>query len=175
MATAHAADRGVREYVDETTAASITASSTSLVFARENTDLAANARDYITLVPVEINTSGKRAYFWSGYLWSTIDRRTRQSWLPEGANLVLLADGRPIPLHRSGRALKDHGAEAPITPPPVRSAMAVLFATSPEEIAYVARASEVRIELLHSDTSEPFLLWRGRPGTLAAFAEYISP
>lgn len=175
VASSQAANDGVREYVDETTAASITASNEPLIFARERTDLAVNARDYVTLVPVEINRSGKRACFWSGYLWSTIDRRNRQPWLAEGDELVLLADGRPIPLRISGGTLRDQGVAEPITPSPVRSAIPVLFPAAMEEIAYVAHASEVSIELLHAGTNETFVLWKGRPSTFAAFSEHVSP
>jgi hypothetical protein len=174
-ARAPAADDAVREYVDETTAASITASAGVLIFARERTDLAVNARDYVTLVPVEINRSGKRACFWSGYLWSTIDRRNRQPWLAEGDDLVLLADGRPLPLRISGKTLKDQGAAEPITPSPARNAIPVLFPATVEEIAYVAHATEVRIELLHAGTNETFVLWKGRPGAFTAFSEHVSP
>jgi hypothetical protein len=175
VARSHAADEGVREYVDETTAASITASTRALIFARERTDLAVNARDYITLVPVEINRSGKRACFWSGYLWSTIDRRKRESWLAKGDELVLLADGRPMPLRNSTTTLRDQGVAEPITPSPARRAIAVLFAVNPEEIAYVSHASQVRIELLHAGTTETFTLWKGQPDTLSTFAEHIAP
>lgn len=170
----HAADYAVREYVDPTTAASITVSTSALIFARERTDLAVNARDYITLVPVEINKTGTRACFWSGYLWSTIDRRNRQSWLADGDELVLLADGRPIRLRSSGKTLRDQGAAEPISPAPVRTARPVLFLASPEEISYVAGASELRIELLHSGTSETFVLWKGHPPALRVFSEHIS-
>ena len=78
-ARAGAADsEAVREYVDEVTAVSITVSLDSLVFARERSDLAANARDYITLAPLEINRTGRRALFWSGDRWSTTDSQTRR-------------------------------------------------------------------------------------------------
>jgi hypothetical protein len=170
-----AADDSTREYVDEITAASITTSTDTLVFARERTDLAVNARDYITLLPVEINRTGTRSCFWSGYLWSTIDRRNRKPWLAEGDELVLLADGRPIRLRITGKTLKDQGAAQPISPSPSRTAIPVLFTTTPEEIAYVAHASEVRVELLHAGTSEPFVLWKGKPELLRAFSEHVAP
>jgi hypothetical protein len=95
---AAADDDAVREYVDEITAVSITVPVESLLFARERTDLAANARDYITLTPLEINRTGQRACYWFGYVWSTIDRPIA---VLEGDELVLLADGRPIALRWS--------------------------------------------------------------------------
>ncbi|MEP7248094.1 MAG: hypothetical protein ABI885_31030, partial [Gammaproteobacteria bacterium] len=168
------ADEPVREYLDATTAASITVPRDSLVFARERSDLAANARDYLTLTPLEINRSGKREYFWSGYLWSTLDRRGRAPILPAGAGLLLLADGRPIPLQNDHRPLRDHGVVEPPTPAPLRTAVPVLFAATPEVFAYVARADELRVEVVEDGPGEFFALWKDARPALRAFSERIS-
>jgi hypothetical protein len=168
------AAEAVRQYVDEITAASIMVSTESLIFARERSDLAANARDYITLVPVEINRSGARALFWSGYLWSTIDRRNSEPLLAKGDELVLLADGRPIRLHGDGRTLRDHGAGQPISPSPARNAVAVLYAASAEEISYVSHATEVHVESIRAGASDSFTLWKGKPARLSEFAEKVA-
>lgn len=157
---ARAADDLVREYVDEVTAVSITVPVDAFVFARERTDLAVNARDYVTLTALEVNRTGRRSYFWSGYVWSTIDRRDRRPVLAPTDELVLLADGRPITLRADQKSLRDHGVGQPPTRAPVRTAVAVLFATTPEEIAYVARADELRIRVAQDEDGEPFLLWK---------------
>lgn len=163
----------VREYVDEITAASITVALQPLVFARERTDLAANARDYITLAPVEINRTGTRRYFWTGYIWSTIDRRGREQLLSPGDELVLIADGRPMKLRADDRSLRDQGVGEPPVPAPTRTAIAVLYAADPESIAYVSRASELRIELIRSDTNDPFVLWKDARQSVRAFSERV--
>jgi hypothetical protein len=173
LARAATAGDTVREYVDEITAVSITVSTEPLVFARERSDLAVNARDYLTLAPLEINRTGKRGYFWSGYLWSTIDRRGRQPILARGDTLVLVADGRPIALLADGHSLRDHGVGQPPTPVPIRTAVPVLFSASPETLAYVARAQALHVELIHEGSSESFSLWKeGRDGT-RAFVERL--
>jgi hypothetical protein len=170
---ARAGEDPVREYLDEITAASITVAVDSLVFARERSDLAANARDYVTLAPIEINVTGKRSYFWSGYIWSTIDRRDRQPLLAPGDELVLLADGRPIRLRSDTRSLRDHGVGQPPTRVPARTAVAVLFVADRESIAYAARATELHIELIHAGTSEPFALWKDTRAALRAWVERV--
>lgn len=167
------AESSVREYVDDITAASITVPQHPLVFARERTDLAVNARDYITLAPLEINRSGTRRYFWSGYLWSTIDRREGEPVVAAGDQLVLLADGRPILLAGDGRALRDQGVGEPPIRVPVRSAKAVLFAADPETIAYAAHAAELRIDLIHVGITESFVLWKDSRSELREFAERV--
>jgi len=171
---APASDGQVREYVDEITAVSITVPVDSLVFARERTDLAVNARDYLTLAPLEINRTGHRAYFWSGYLWSTIDRRNREPILAPGDELVLVADGRPIHLRSAGTSLRDQGVGEPPTPMPLRTATPVLFASSPDVLAYVARADEVHVELIHEGRSDSFPLWRDGRDALRAFVERLN-
>lgn len=167
-------DDKIREYVDEITAVSITVPVDSLVFARERTDLAVNARDYLTLAPLEINRTGHRAYFWSGYLWSTIDRRNREPILATGDELVLVADGRPIHLKSAGTSLRDQGVGEPPTRVPVRTAIPVLFASSPDVLAYVARAGEVHVELIHEGRSDSFPLWKDERDALRAFVERLN-
>lgn len=169
-----AREDSVREYVDETTAASITVSVESLVFARERSDLAANARDYVVLAPIEVNVTGKRSYFWSGYVWSTIDRRNGQPLLAADDQLVLVADDRPIRLQSDAKSLRDHGVGQPPTRPPARTAIPVLFAADPDTIAYVAHATELHVELIHADTNESFTLWKDARAALRAFADRVT-
>jgi hypothetical protein len=166
-------DDAVREYVDEITAVSITVTVDALVFARERSDLAANARDYITLAPLEINRTGQRSYFWSGYIWSTIDRRDREPVVGPGDQLMLLADGRPIRLLRDATPLRDRGVGQPPLRVPTRTAIPVLFSADPESIAYVSRASELHIELIHAGVNEPFPLWKDARKGIREFAERV--
>ena len=50
---------GPREYLDERTAATITVAGESMVFAYDRPDLGVNARDYVTLTAVDVNTAGE--------------------------------------------------------------------------------------------------------------------
>ena len=168
-----AADDSVRQYVDETTAASITVAVEPLIFARERSDLAANSRDYVTLTAIEVNIMGKRSYLWSAYIWSTIDRRDRQQLVAPGDELVLVADGRPIPLRSDSKTLREHGLGGSPTRAPARTAVPVLFAADLESIGYVARASELRIELIHAGSNDAFVLWKDGRAALRAFTQGV--
>jgi hypothetical protein len=163
----------LREYVDEVTAVSITVSLDSLVFARERTDLAVNARDYITLAPLQINRTGRRAYFWTGYVWSTIDRRGNEAVVAADEQLVLIADGRPIALRQASASLRDQGVGQPPTPIPVRTARPVLFEAQPDQLAYVAHARELRVAVVRDAGSESFALWRDSRRGLLDFIERL--
>ena len=172
-ASVFATDKPVRQYVDEITAASITVAVEPLIFARERTDLAANARDYVTLTSVEVNVMGKRSYLWSAYIWSTIDRRDRQELVVPGDELVLVADGRPIALRSDAKTLREHGIGQPPTRAPVRAAVPALFAADPESIGYVARAGELHLELIHAGSNDSFVLWKDGRAALRAFSEAL--
>jgi hypothetical protein len=170
---APAADDPVRQYVDEITAASISVAVEPLIFARERGDLAANARDYVNLTAVEVNVMGKRSYFWSAYIWSTIDRREREPLVAPGDELVLLADGRPIVLRSDAKTARDHGIGQPPTRAPARTAIPELYVADLESIGYIARASELRVELIHAGSNETFTLWKDGRAALRAFAQGV--
>ena len=170
-AAACAASDAVREYVDASSGVSVTVTTEAMIFARERLDLAANARDYITLAPLEVNRSGQRSYFWLGYLWSTIDRRKSEPMVASGDALVLFADGRPIRLVPDDTPLPERGVVQPPLPVPKRNAIPVLFTIDPESIAYVSRASDLRIQLVHEDTTDTFSLWKDARAAVRGFAE----
>src|SRR3977135_3182754 len=69
------AARPSHEVFDEPTAKPPLGGPKPLVFARERTDVAAHARDYATMVAVEIDQSGKYSVYLLLYRWSTGDRR----------------------------------------------------------------------------------------------------
>ncbi|HEY7643257.1 MAG TPA: hypothetical protein VH814_26240 [Steroidobacteraceae bacterium] len=168
-----AADDALRQYVDETTAASITVATQPLIFARERSDLAVNARDYVVLTATEVNITGSRSHFWSAYIWSTIDRRDREPVVAPGDELVLVADGRPITLRSDGKTLRDHGLGQPPTRAPSRTAIPVLYAADRESISYVAHATELHIELIHGGSNEVFALWKDGRAALRAFSASV--
>jgi hypothetical protein len=163
----------VREYTDESTAATVTIADTSLVFARERTDLAVNARDYLSLAPIEINRAGKRSYFWLAYVWSTIDRRAGEPFSLAQDDFVLIADGRPISLVRDSLPLRQHGVQEKPLAPPVRDATLLLFAADAEIFNFVADAGRVEARRVRDGISENLDLWRDSRKTLRAWLRHL--
>lgn len=150
---------GEREYLDGKTAATVTVGSPELVFARERPELAVNARDYLTLVPVDVNRSGAHAQYFVGYAWSTIDKRARSGQPSSLPRVELIADGRRIPLALHQGPLTELGiGEAPV-PAPSRSATLLVAPANREQQQFVADATEVRAVLLREEGSERFELW----------------
>ena len=74
-ACANPSPRASPEIFDEQSGNTILVVPKPLVFARERLDVAAHARDYATLVAVEIDQSGKYSEYLLLYRWSTVDRR----------------------------------------------------------------------------------------------------
>ena len=150
---------GEREYLDEQTAATVTVGAPALVFAHERADLAVHARDYLTLVPLDVNRSGAHARYFLGYVWSTIDKRTLADQPQSLPRIEVIADGRRIPLPTHAGSLRELGlGEVPV-PSPARSATLLIAPASREEQAFIAAATEVRAVLLHDGATERFELW----------------
>lgn len=150
---------GDREYLDEQTAATVTVDAHTLVFARERPELAVHARDYLTLVPIDVNRAGAHAQYFFGYLWSTIDKRQSAPESPETVRLELLADGRRIPLTPVAATPRELGlGEHPI-PPPSRHAQVFVAPTTREVQAFLADAREVRAVAVRAGAVERLERW----------------
>jgi hypothetical protein len=166
-------DKPVYEYLDEQTAATVTTALEPLVFARERPDLAVNARDYVSLVPIEVNRSGVRRYYWFGYLWSTIDRRNGEVPLAKEDQLVLLADDRPIALQPAADSMQDLGiARAPLKRPG-RAAVAVLLQADAESVIFAAHATGLSLVLIHDGRNQDYASWRDAREAVGGFANYL--
>lgn len=149
-----------REYLDEQTAATVTVGAPALVFARERPDLAVHARDYLTIVPVDVNRSGAHAQYFVGYAWSTIDKRSLAGEPATPSQFELVADGRRIPLVQHPGSLHELGLGEPPVPPPARSATLVVAPASREQQDFVLSAADVRAVLVRDEGSARYELWR---------------
>jgi hypothetical protein len=162
-----------REILDEQTGNTLSVVSKPLVFARERTDLAAYARDYATLVAIELDHSGTFENYLLLYCWSTVDRRMLPK-ATEGSALRLVGDGRQLDLkplpslpiavgkHRQLFWPK-HGA-------PVVSAFAVDQAT----LRYIAAARSLILRMPDETLDTPFRIWDDGRAALLSFLHATS-
>ncbi|HEX2586150.1 MAG TPA: hypothetical protein VHL14_13555, partial [Steroidobacteraceae bacterium] len=65
---------GVRSWVDEKTAVTVTAQQRAMVFYRDDFQSGVNIYDFADLGAFEINQSGKRSQYLCLLLWSTVAR-----------------------------------------------------------------------------------------------------
>lgn len=159
---------GTRQYLDEKSAATVTVAQGSLVFARDRPELAVHARDYLTLVPIDVNRMGTHVIYFYSYVWSTIDERGPRAGIEATSTYEIVADDRRIPLLPVKGTPGDLGLEEPPLRAPSKSARLLIARTDRETLAFLAAADSIRVVELQNGVSERYELWSGNPGSLVA-------
>jgi hypothetical protein len=136
------------------------------VFAHERPELAVNARDYLTLVPIDVNRMGTHVLYFYGFVWSTIDKRGSTSSDDGAAQFELVADGRRIALMPSGASPRELGLVEPPVRAPSGSARLLIARTDRETLAFITNAREVSAAELQGGVVERYELWSGSPGSM---------
>ena len=131
----------------------------AMLLARPVRTVAAGARDYAYIGPVEINRMGQHDYFfWIG-LASTVDRELVRLVPDDAVALTILVDGEPmfLPLVEWDTALDTppYAATAPI--------YATLAAsTSLDQIHRIAAAESIELHIIaSSDAAARYQTWHG--------------
>jgi len=170
---------GTRQYQDESTAVTVTITTEPIVLAREVSLLAANARDYLSLFPVEVNRAGQRRYYLFAYSWSTIDRReTAGAPDPGPSAFTLRADDRDIVLRMPAREFQSAGVAQLPVPPPVPTAIPLLFPADRATLLFIGTArvlSAQHADLAAGSPTERYVMWSRPPGGFTPFFERIAP
>jgi hypothetical protein len=157
-----------RQYLDEVSAATVTVAPGSLVFARERPELAVHARDYITLVPLDVNRSGKHSLYFYVYVWSTIDKRGLPASDAAKGQIELVADGKQIPLIASTATPRELGlAESPVRAPS-DSARLLIAPTDRETLELLSRSTAIHAVEQHGGVGERYELWAGTGDSILA-------
>ena len=136
-----------RQYLDEESAATVTVARDALVFARDRPEFAVHARDYLTVVPVDVNRMGSHAAYFYCYVWSTIDKRRSAAAGGVSAQFEVVADGQRIPLVPVNATARELGLAEPPIVAPSGSARLLIARTDRETLALLARASELPARL----------------------------
>ncbi len=149
---------GSREYLDERTAATITVGGETMVFAYDRPELGINARDYVTLTAVDVNTSGQHALHFVGYSWSTLDKRG----VAEGdSRYEIIANDRTLPLQPMPGGFRSIGVNEPPIPVPSRSALPLTAPITRDQLQFLLDTPDARVVRTRDGVMERFDLWRG--------------
>lgn len=159
LACKAAAPQHPSEYLDPVTAAMVSSVTAPLIFARPHQDVAANARQYATVVGASVNRSGHYEYLLLVYLWSTIDARLGAGAHP-GDTLILLADDRAIKLQRDGRNLQEAGIAKPLQPPLHARGPPRIYRTDRATVQFISAAHHLRMQLEGDQDTRPFDVWK---------------
>jgi hypothetical protein len=164
----------VHEYLDEETGATVTLVTQPLVFAYPRTDLAANARDYVTLQAAAVNRSGKLDYVVIAYFWSTVDPRLRQDALPNPQPLLLQADDRILRLSLRGRTAREAGIGMVVDAPPGASSPPNVYATDLETLRFIGASRRLALVIDTEPSAFTYDLWEDRRPALRAFVKHLA-
>lgn len=160
----------LRSELDPKTAVTTRSMGEPWIYAREATELAVHARDYLSMGVVEVNRQGRRSYFLGVVAWSTIDR----SGVP-GARTPLPADlrldGRDSPLAPLGHEPKAIGVSLDLFRPSTGYAGETWYALQPADVRALAAHRPAWLEFVLDDVRYRFEHWRGGPELLAPLVE----
>ena len=155
------------QYFDERTGATVTVGAGGLAFARSRTEYAINARDYLSIVPVDVNRGGTHVLYLKFYICTTIDRPEGEADKP--ATIELVADGRQIPLKQVDTPLRSLGfVEIPV-PPPANDALPLVTVTDREVLQFLVRAQALSVVATRDGLSERYDLWTDQRASIDEF------
>jgi hypothetical protein len=162
------------EMIDEKTGNTVTVVARPIVFARDRTDVAAHARDYATLVAVEIDRSGNFKDFLLVYRWSTVDKRMSPPPGSSMGDLKLLGDGRVIELQALDSVPVGIQAENEMHLPRHGAALVHAYLVDHDLLRFIAASRTLTLQLPQESLDTPFNLWKDGRAELDVFLHQTS-
>ena len=162
----------VREKLDSGTGVTITFSPMPIIFYRDTPAYAANARNFISFGPMQLNRSGSYRYFiWLG-IWSTNQTAAENDTHDEFDSIILFVDGEPLALDVSGWTPDAIGASEPVYLQPVASAIDAYYQVTLDQIRLIAEADSISLQTT-GFTSRSFELWDKQSQALQGFRNFV--
>lgn len=156
--------------LDEDTGVSIRRVAEPIVLARDRREVAAHARDYLTLVAVEVNRAGRRELSLLVYRWSTIDRRMDAALDAAERDIVLVADGRDVWLRARPEPLPaELRPRAELLRPEVSEVVAIAYEVDVATLRLLGEGADLAATFRGPSASRSFRLWRDGRAALADF------
>jgi hypothetical protein len=159
------------EFLDERTGNTLLVVPKPLVFARERTDVAAHARDYATVVAVEIDQSGKYSEYLLLYRWSTVDRRMSPPPDPQAGELKILVDGRVIDLMPMEQLPVGLARPRELHLPPHGDVVTRAYLVDEATLRFIAESRELAVRMPQESLDTPFALWEDGRKALEQFLQ----
>jgi hypothetical protein len=158
---------GPAKSLDPETGVSLTVVDEPLIFARERRDVAANARDYVTLVAAEFNEAGRRRLVLVSHQWSTVDVRASDFVSVAHTELLIVADGRDLrfaPLPETiAAAFRGNPA---LAAPEDAHVLTAFYDVDASTLGYIA-TSRTLTAAYPDSFALPFALWRDGRSAMA--------
>lgn len=175
-ACATTSEPGLREQLDERTGVTVTSLRAPLEFFAAQPQRGLQAASFAYLGPIEINRMGSRETFlWLSVLHGADARGRSSEELPSDLPLRITAGGTTFaPVYVSAEARRV-GLGHRVYERPARWAEEAFYAITPREIAQIAAASALILEIgAESEAAQRYELWNTDLDGLRAFAERMS-
>ena len=161
-----------QEIFDESDASTLLVAAKPIVFARERSDLAAHARDYATVVAVEIDISGDYSDYLLVYRWSTVDRRMLPPPDPAGGALRIVADGRVFDFKPIDKLPVNFAQRRELHIPKHDDVLPRGYKVDAETLHFIATSEDLTLRMPQEPLDAPFKLFEdGR----RALLEFLKP
>jgi hypothetical protein len=161
-----------QEIFDESDASTLLVVANPIVFARERTDLAAHARDYATVVAVEIDISGDYSDYLLVYRWSTVDRRMLPPPDPATGALRIVADGRVFDFKPLDKLPVNFAQRRELHMPKRDDVVPRGYKVNAETLHFIATSEDLTLRMPQEPFDAPFKLFEdGR----RALLEFLKP
>jgi hypothetical protein len=165
----------IQNGLDPRTGATVTHTSEPVIFFRDRSAYAAQARDYVYVGPVEVNTMGQRKYFlWLG-AWSSIKNSGRAAVREDFEIVVVFADGEPLDLQVAGWNPATIGISESVYVKPVALAIDAYYGVTIDQIRMIAEARNLEIRTGPS-ASDRYQAWESSESatdSLRAFVQAV--
>ena len=167
-------DSRVSEYLDPQTAVTIRALTAPAVYAHDAPELAANARDYLSLGLVEVNNMGARKHYLALVSWSTIDRsRAGVAAVPVPERVELDLGGKPREFTPASHEPRTLGIGGTPFRPASGYAGEAWYAVTPADLRALAAAPSTAITLIEDDRRIRYGTWHAENAAVAEFVRDI--
>ncbi|HKN11380.1 MAG TPA: hypothetical protein VJ376_18150 [Pseudomonadota bacterium] len=164
------------EIIDEQTAGTLTVAAKPLVFARDRSDVAAYARDYVTLVAIEDDRSGEFSQYLLLYRWSTVDKRMSAPPGADAGALRILADARAIDLKPLDDLPVSLSKRRELHVPGHGEVAAHAYTVDAELLRFIGTSRELAVRMPQERLDTPFALYEdGRPALLEFLNRVTGP
>lgn len=161
---------GVRSWLDERSAVTVTAQRKPFIFSREDFPAAVNLRDYAQLGAFEVNRSGERKLYLSLVLWSTMNRSAEQLAQTDAAfaTMSIRANDQLIVLQRIAAFRDTPSLGSPAFDLPIAAAHESYYAVTAAQLQAIAEARTLSIGPA-AQGEQPYRLWSDEGRGLAMF------
>jgi hypothetical protein len=161
-----------QEIFDESDASTLLVVAKPTVFARERSDLAAHARDYATVVAVEIDISGEYSDYLLVYRWSTVDRRMLPPPDPAGGAMRIVADGRVFDFKPVDKLPVNFAQRRELHMPKHDDVVPRGYKVNAETLHFIATSEDLTLRMPQDPLDVPFKMFEdGR----RALLEFLKP